>query len=301
MHYNIGKESITRLFVLLVLVFSSCMRDGENLDECIRSMRIELRWINTQPQSSDEKVAIGVFPSSFGTRVDLESDIYGVDVDLLTDGYNIVGWEDHSNTNIDVTNHTISVETSSDGMALSPNIFSAGFTHAEVTLSDANQVIPLPMYRQVRPVVIEINFIGDGYALVSGVTGTLKGIALERSLDNGFPPVSGLGRPAAIKSGNINYTFGLSDQAEAGIWYTGTQNLIGIDGNVAQTLDLEVSFTGESTPSPYSFDVTNQMAEYHTNKVDEPWYIIITLNLGANLEIDIVDWIAGPESWVTAH
>ena len=299
-----NKQIKLKLSILLgLIILSSCVRDGENLDDCIRRIRIELRWMDTQPLDNSERVNVEIVPTTTtaSPQSDITSDIYGVDVDLLTGGYAITGWETYSDVDLNKTDHTVSVHTQPDGTAISPAIFSAGHTTSSVEMSDESLIIPLPMYRQVRPVVIEINFIGDAYSLVNGVTGTLKNIALERSIDNAFPPVNAMNRPTVIKSGNMNYTFGLSDDIGPGIWYTGTKNLIGIDGNSSQTLDLTVSFTGEDAPRTYAFDVTSQMNEYHTDKINEPWYIILTLNLGATLEIDIVDWIAGPESWIVAH
>lgn len=295
------KFKLSILFGLILL--SSCVRDGENLDECIRRIRIELRWMDTQPLDNSERVNIEIVPTTTtaSPKSDITSDIYGVDLDLLTGGYAITGWESYTDVDLNKTDLTVGVHTLADGTAMSPAIFSAGHTNTTVEMSNESLIIPLPMYRQVRPVVIEINFIGDAYSLVNGVTGTLKNIALERSLDNAFPPVNALSRPAATKSGNMNYTFGLADNIGSGIWYTGTKNLIGIDGNSSQTLDLTVSFTGDNQPATYAFDVTGQLNEYHTKKINEPWYIILTLNLGATLDITIVDWIAGPESWIVAH
>lgn len=297
------KKQIAFKFSLLLILFlvSSCLRDGENLDECIRRMRIELRWINTSPLDDNEQVSIVADPMFAGTQSSFISDIYGVDVDLLTGGYNIAGWESYSEVDLDITNHTVNVHTQADGTAVSPPLFSAGSTTATVELTGGTQIIPLPMYRQVRPLIIEINLIGDGYALVNGITGTLQGITLERSLENAFPPVSGLSRPTALKSGNIDYTFALSDGEGTGVWYAETRNLIGVDGASSQMLDLDVTFSGDNEPSSFQFDVTSQLAEFQTKDINEPWYIIITLNLGANLDITIVDWIAGSESWITAQ
>lgn len=293
--------------LLLTGLASSCIRDGEKLDDCTRRMRIELRWIETSPLNSRETVDIGIDPLTAGPQSNeapvarrLKSDVYGVDVDMLLGSYNIIGWEPYSNVDLDNGNHTLKVHTQADGTAESPAIFSAGLVPAWES-SAASEIIELPMYRQVRPLVIEINFIGDGYVWIGGVAGTLRGIALERAMTDAFPPVNGLSRPAAIEAGSTNYAFAPADNAKAGIWYTGVRNLIGVDGNSRQILDLTVSFTGDNEPASFEFDVTDQLAGFQTKNVGEPWYVVLTLNMGANLDVGVVDWLSGPESWITAR
>lgn len=291
------------LLTFILLFITSCVEDGENLEKCMRTVRIEPRWIHTRPVNESEDVNIRIRPNtSFGTSEEIKSDIFGVNVDLLTSGYTIVVWEDYSNVNLDITNQTVSVQSTSRSRAIAdPSLFSAGSATAEVTPADGFEIIPLIMYRQVRPLIITIEFEGMGIPFINSINGTLNGIAWERTWQNGFPPVNEAIRPTVIQSGDITYTFTPSEEEGEENWYTGTRNLLGIDGNMQQMLDLNISFNNDNNDVDYEINITNQLAEFHTKDVDEPWYVILKLNLGANLEIDIVDWISGPESWITAQ
>jgi len=277
------------------LFITSCIRDG--LEDCIRRIRIELDWIDTDPREDGEQLEL-IILSSNGEEIDTSVDEYGKYVDLATGKYTIVTWE--TTSNIQVSGRTLSVATNADGSALEPTLFSGGAAEAEVTLSNDNLVIPVPLHQQVRPLVIKVEFLGDTFELVEGMKGTLHGITLSRDINNGFPPVDGRNRPPALTNGIMNYTFTQENLRQDEEWFSASRNLIGVDGDAAQTLDLNIQLaTGDN--AELSLDVTGELIEFHTEKIHEPWYIIITIDLGINLELEIVDWIAGPDSWLTAH
>lgn len=303
-----NQNSAIILLLLLTFTFTSCVRDGESLEDCIRRMRIELRWIETAPVDNNETVHISVHSELTQTDSNLTSDIYGVDVDFQIGNYTLVGWEEFTNAQLDIENQTVSVETSAGNIASDPAIFSAGIATATVDETCNSIVIPLPMYRQVRPLVIEIDFTGAGIGLVESLQGTLTGIAVERLLSDGFPPVSRTDRPAARRNGSINYVFSSISPEGEGMWFGATHNIIGIDGNAAQNLTLTINYRDEELPladsratSQLTFDLTEQLAGFHTSDVDDPWYIILKIDVGISLEATIVDWISGTESWLTAQ
>lgn len=291
----------TLLLVVPLLTVSSCIKSGDEMGECVRNMRIELRWVGTEPLNNSENVDIEIDPASIGTRADITSDIYGVNIDLQADSYNLVAWETHTNSVIDAEDHTLAVNRKMDGTAESPNIFSAGYKAATVAMDKSSEVIIIPMHRQTRPLVIELDFSGDGFPFIESITGNLSGVALKRHMDNAFPPVSGLSRPAAIESGIMKYSF-LPYPGRATITkYRAEENLIGIDGNSSQILTLNVQFAGENEATPYLFDLTSDLSQFQTKDINEPWYVVLGLGLGFDLEVTIVDWKSGPESWITAH
>lgn len=280
---------------LLTLTVVSCVKDS--LDDCFQWMRIELRWISTQPVDDSESVKIEVIPLTSESEYEITSDIYGVNVNLRVGEYKIVGHEASSNVDIDYDNLTVEVGTAADGMALEPDIFSAGSTITNVARSDESLVIPVPMYRQSRTLLIGIDFQGDGAPLVTQVEGVLSGITIKRNLDNGFPPVNELTRPPAITNGSIQYKFGPVTRAIEDARFVDSKRLLGIDGNTTQVINLDVEFE-DGTSESLSFDITEDMVGFHTQDINEPWYIIITLEAGINLNVEIVDWLAGPESWI---
>ncbi len=292
------KRSVIILLSFLTLAVTSCIK--ESLDDCFQWMRIELRWISTQPVDYNESVKIEVIPLTPESEYEITSDVYGVNVNFRVGGYKIIGHENSSNIDINYDDLTVAVGTSSDGMALEPDIFSAGSTTANVEVHDESLVIPLPMYKQARTLFIGTDFIGDGAPLISRIEGVLHGITLKRNLDNGFPPVNELTRPPAITNGSIRYNLTPLTRALDDAWFADSKRLLGIDGNTEQVIDLTVFYNNGGTATA-SIDITEQMAGFHTQDINEPWYVIITLEAGIGLTVEIVDWISGPESWIIAQ
>jgi len=301
-------KKFLRLGVLLpfIAVLSSCINEYTDWSKCFRAMRIDLYWVNTRPLSDTEEVLITIDPS-IGERMILISNPFSKEVDLLADHYNIIGRESADSVSIDAEKGTVSIPVGADGLAFSPVPFSAGQTTADVTYEKDTLVIPLPMYRQTRPLVIEVRMIDkrtpiiNAFPPVDELTGILKGITIERDLNNCFPPHDNMAPWPALKNGKIGYGFTLlSDTIKNEVWYTGTKNLIGIDNGTSQILDLELKFQG-SDRMDLSFDVTELLDEFQTKDVARPLYILITLSLDSSLNIEIEDWIAGPDSWLIAQ
>jgi len=269
-------------------------------------MRIELQWVNTRPLSDTEEVSISIDPT-MGEVMTVISNPFRKDVDLLADHYNIIGKEFVDSVNFDIEKGTLSIPTGSDGFAYSPKPFSAGETTADVVYKEDTLIIPLPMYRQTRPLVIEVKLVDkrtpiiNEFPPVEMMSGVLKGITTERDIDNCFPPHDNREPWPALKNGSIGYDFTLlSDSIVQERWYSDTKNLIGVDNGTSQVLDLELKFQG-SDIMDFTFDVTDLVTEFQTKEVTKPWYILITLALDSSLNVDIEDWIAGPDSWLVAQ
>lgn len=292
--------------LLCVFILSSCIRDGEDLENCFRNIRIELRWIDTRPLSDNEQVNIAITSSS-GETTAITSDIYGTDVDLLADTYTLVGWEAAENVILNRENATVSVATRADGVLLNPSPFSAGMTRAEVVFQYDSLIIPLPMYQQTRPLIVEVEFIDTDSPIINefppleNLSATLSGITLERDINDAFIESATRQSTGAIRNGKVAYDL-IEDPEprEGGIWYIGANNLLGFDPGAVHTFDLTVKFQGQE-PMDISFDVSDQLSEFETRNIHEPWYIIIRLSLDSSLDVSIQDWIAGPESWLIAQ
>jgi len=154
--------------------------------------------------------------------------------------------------------------------------------------------IHLPMRQQTRPLCIKVYFTGYGIPELQGLEAVLEGVTLERKIENAFAPGDGSTRPAAIRNGSAHFSF---DQID-GYW-NDVRRLIGVDGQSAQKLTLTATFTGGHTQS-ITLDVTGDMFGYHTQDVDEPWCIVLTVDLTELLIMTITDWYGGAESWIVA-
>ncbi|HCO68274.1 MAG TPA: hypothetical protein DIT04_11040 [Dysgonomonas sp.] len=275
------------------MLLSSCIREDIDLTECYRNLKIVLEWINTQPRSDQGPIDISVI-SSNGTEIDLQSDRYGTDVDLLAGPYNIVGWE--PTPDISVNGQVISVATNEDGTVKEPITFAGGETTAVVDDNIDFQTIVLPMRQQTRQLIIQVRFINDNFNVLERLEGSVDGITSSRDINDAFPPADGRVRPGSVSSTSVNYDFVKEQDRE---WFTAGRNLIGIDGDADQTLYLRVFYSTDGY-TDVSLDLTSELLGFHTVDVHEPWYIVITLDLGVSFEPVIIDWYAGAESWLNA-
>ncbi len=284
--------------IVIILLLSSCIKDGEiECPDLMEKIRIELQWLDTQPKDENETLNLTITPTN-GETIETTTNRYGKQVELYPGTYTISAWE--TANNITVNGRTISVATDTDGFALQPDSLSGGATTTEVILTTDSLIIPVPVHQQTRELIVEVDFTGDGMSIVDGLEGILSGITLSRDITNGFPPTDNRNRPPALSNGNIRYNFSPNLLRDRDEWYYGRNRLIGVDGDANQVLDLRVSLATNDT-TEISIDVTSDLLEFHTKDIHEPWYIIITLNLGINLELEIVDWYAGAESWITAR
>ena len=289
--------------LFLITLMSSCIRDGELLDNCFRLIRIQFQWIDTEPLSPSEQVNVAITPSN-GTTQNITSNVTGRDVDLMPATYTLVGYEQEENVTINEIEGVVSVNTLSDGSLLEPTLFSAGKTTAEVVLRPDTLIIPIPMYQQTRPLIIEVLFrdtripIINEFPPVKELSAVLHGVTLERNINDGFVEEE-REIPVARKRGDIPYNLQKSELSrQDSLIYIDSHNLLGLDFST-HILDLHVEFENGLFEN-FSVDVTEQIAGFHSKEIHKPWYIIITLTLDSSLNVSIQDWIAGPDSWLTA-
>ena len=273
-------------------VFSSCIKD--DLKDCDRNLRIEFEWIETDPRNPQEEIQLTIQSDDRSSvEIDLTAPVSGRDVTLRPETYRVVGWEPAEN--ISVIADTVKLAVGTDGYALTPGAFNGGDTVSEVDLSIANQVIPVPMRQQTRPLCFRVFFSGDGSSALKGLDATLEGVTLERNINEAFPPASGLARPKALRNGSAQYAFSWDEDH-----WQGTRRLIGIDGDAPQLLHLTASFDGGIT-NVATIDVTGEFFGYHTQSIHEPWCITINVDLTEILVMTITDWYGGAESWIVAQ
>lgn len=294
------------LFITVTVLLSSCINEYTDWSKCFRAIRIVLNWIDTEPLYSDESVQIEIYPSS-GETLLLNSNIYGTDVDLLADKYVLIGSEKADNVSINEEDSTVSVLTRGNGIVMNPTPFSAGMTTAEVVYVPDSLIIPLPMYQQTRPLIVEVEFIDkripiiNEFPTIESISADLSGVTVKRKINDAFSSATDRLFVPAIEKGEASYNLSEPEEPrEGGIWYTGANNLIGLDMTTTHLLHLNVNFEGGYSPE-FTFDVTEQVAGFQTIEIHKPWYIIITLRLDSSLEVTIEDWYAGPDSWLIAQ
>lgn len=290
------------LRVILLFPITFCLTgcflyDDPDLSECPTDVRIELQWKDCGPIDENENVVVKVY-SGGGMVLDTISNIYGIHVALAPAEYEVVGWEPYRNVTIE--GHTISLSAERYDRTLPVNIFSAGMGTGTIVPSVEHQVIYLPMRRQVRELIVIVEFTGNLAPGVASMKGDLGGVALSREIENGFPPESGRQRPYAISRTDAIYDFtrGIRDNGRIG--FTASDNLIGIDGDSDQILNLQVGFSDGGTAS-YPIDITGLMTGFHTVDVCDPWYVILQVNMSLDMLITIEDWYGGTESYLVAE
>ncbi len=283
--------------MLSALSFTGCfLYEDPDLSKCPQDVRIELQWIGVDPLDDTEKIPVTVY-SQNSLVLDTLSDINGIDVLLHPAVYEVVGWEEVPN--VAVTGHTVSLLADRENRFLPVTRFSAGSGRGEIVAEKTEQVILLPMREQVRELVIMVEFTGNIAPQVTGIGGELHGTALSRDVSDAFPPQSGRQRPYATTRTDAIYDFG-REVRSGKVWFTGENNLLGIDGDSDQVLDLSVTFSDGETVV-YPVDVTGLMTGFHTVDVLDPWYIVLRLNISMDMLFTIEDWYGGAELYLDAQ
>ena len=283
--------------MLFALSFTGCfLYEDPDLSKCPQDVRIELQWIDVDPLDDTEKIPVNVY-SQNALVLDTLSNINGVDVLLNPAAYEVVGWEEVPN--VSINGNTVSMLTNQENRLLPVTRFSAGKGQGEVIAEKAGQVILLPMREQVRELIIMVEFTGNIAPQVTAIGGDLHGTTLSRDVSDAFPPQSGRQRPYAITRTDAVYDFG-REVRSGQVWFTGENNLLGIDGDSDQILDLSVTFSDGETVV-YPVDVTGLMTGFHTVDVLDPWYIVLRLNISMDMLFTIEDWYGGAELYLDAQ
>nr|WP_302830693.1 hypothetical protein [uncultured Bacteroides sp.] len=297
-------KNISKLACLtVILLLASCIKEGFDKENCPGEFFITPSIPEGLTPEKEETLKSGRI-----TIIDSEGNEQEVNVDNnnpidLDDGsYTIVALKGPKDPNVNVSGTNVTIATKPDGSAQDmPENMTGGHTVITVSSNASNQDntnIEVPTHIQSRPLDIKVKFEGGNAAILEILTGIVDGISLSRDLNNGFAPTDGVDRHPALESGSMNYTFGKVDGDD--ILYTDSHRLLGIDGDGNQTLTLTVTYAG-GVQKTYTFDITTDMDGFHTEDVNKPWVIEITLRLGADFEATIEDWQAGPETWMDAH
>lgn len=292
------------LLLSLLVILNSCILQGVG-EGCYQDLFINLDWLDTKPVTTEGKpVTVNVVPvQKGGDRETQQSDVRGTETNVIVGEYVVIGYETAQNVKVDVDNQTVAVSSNPDGEANEPGDFSAGSTIVTIERGKDAPEIKLPLYKQVRKLVIQLQVKGLSEPGIQKIEAVFDGIAIDRHINNGFPPHDGTKRPNAIERGNIGYNFNFIEQNQYSSWYEGSRTLLGIDGGGRQTIDLNIHFNDGAVRSLHG-DLTDAMNGFHTEDLgqdqDNPWYILLVINVG-ELEINIEDWNDGGTSWIIAE
>lgn len=297
--------SLSFLFAI-VLIFTSCIKEG--LRECEQILYLHLNWIETEPTTEEgNPVTVDIMAIDEEGEYSMQSSVDGTQIPIYSGKLLITGYETAENAHIDIREQTVYLDALDDGTVVNePGYFSAGSTEVEVMPGESiSETIDLPLYKQVRKLIIELKFEGEGASLINQVSGYVDGIALNREINYGFSPVDKtITRPPANKAGKMSYAFARSSSLAAvdEVIYSDGKNLLGIDGNAKQLLTFTATFKKGETYMLIE-DITELMNGFHTEGLDEngsdkPWYVKISFSVDTDLNISIQDWENGGESWI---
>ncbi|NDV80606.1 FimB/Mfa2 family fimbrial subunit [Bacteroides sp. 51] len=293
------KYFIPLLALGAMFTVTSCIE--ESTDHCPKKANVLLDWVETLPITEDgNPVNVVIIPGDGSPEQKYDSDTHSPDIEIPVGDQTILVYEKNGEKHINNHQQTVSVEAGADGKVNDdPGFFSGGSVTVNV---QPNSDLELPLYKQVRELIIELKLSGAGAEHIVGITGNFDGIATERHINNGFRPVDHtITRPPAIKKGNVDYTFD-NIASESGAFFSGSRKLLGIDGEGKQTLTLTVTFKNGDT-QVFPIDVTRLMDGFHTEDLDHegserPWYIKLGFDVDTSFEIVIVDWEDGGSSWI---
>lgn len=278
-----------------VLLISSCIKEGYDYEKCPGDTNIKFNWNNTPTGIGQKNVDIIIINGKDTIHINGNHPESDVAIGLEEGKYEIVANEPADNIRMEGSN--VCVGLLPDGSASEPGAFNGGVNTLEVNNQPGSGFnIDIPVRPQTRPLVINVHVNGGGSSSIAQMEGRINGIALSRYINYGFTPINGNPRNPAKSRGAIRYAF---QKNSAGIYSDG-KTLLGIDGDANQEIDLTLTASNGDIQNIH-FNVTREMDGFHVTDIDEPWVIDIEINLSVDFIVTIVDWIAGPESWMEAH
>ena len=294
------KYFIPLLALGAMFTVTSCIE--ESTDHCPKKANVLLDWVETLPITEEgNPVNVVIIPGDGSNEQVYDSDTHSPDVEIPVGEQTILVYEKNGDKHVNNRQQTVSVDTDDDGkMNDEPDYFSGGSVKVDV---QPNSDLELPLYKQVRELIIELKLTGPGADYIAGITGNFDGIATERHINNGFRPVDPtVTRSPAIRKGDVDYTFD-NVENESDAFFSGSRKLLGIDGEGKQILTLTITFKNGDTHF-FPVDVTELMDGFHTEDLDtegseRPWYIKLAFEVATSFEIVIVDWEDGGSSWIT--
>lgn len=286
--------------VMLLLV--SCIKDGRD-ESCPADLRVVYNWDEVNPLlDSDSLMIIG----KDGRVYYFETSTRGTDLDLPDGEYCMVAYE--GNPNVDIERENVTVKSKSNGSLNELTPFRAGINNFIIKAAETTGPLEIVMRRQTRLLQIKIHFIGNGLEFLNGVTGNLTGVTLSRKIEHGFPPADREPRHPAIASATAGFSFDRTVTRSGDVSlqqdFNSEKRLLGLDGNIGQQLNLTLqlgNLTRELNLNLTETDKKLSLLRFHVDKVEEPFLIEITIQLGADMVADIVDWNSGSESDMDAQ
>ncbi len=276
-----------------IFIMSSCIKEGYDDENCRDEYNVTIVWPDDNDnEENDERATITIITPD-GKVITVRP---GAPTELEEGKHQINGTLGNDDNKVEINGSTVTVKPKEDGTAGDPGEFMGGSTDVEIT-QNGNPNIQVPMIQQTRPLVIKVKFEGYGIETIASVTGMVDGIALSRHLNHGFVPTDGEPRHPALQTGKVSYDAMPKDKDG---FYTGSNLLLGIDGDASQSLGLAVQLADGSQLN-FPFDITRDMDGFHVTEVTQPWVIEIVLHLGADFHATIEDWKVGPEEWMIAQ
>ncbi|MCD7935813.1 MAG: hypothetical protein LUG98_03045, partial [Tannerellaceae bacterium] len=266
------------------LIVGACVKDKYDWDECHPRIFIQFDWSTVI--KPDENVDVLITSADQDTiRMQIGPD--GQEVRIEAKEYEFTG---HTSTDsVLVEGRTVTVKKDAAGKYYQPDYFSGGSVTQEIIMTDEDQVVTIPMRRQMRPLIIRVLLSGTVVQNLSHVTGEISGIAMSRDINNGFVPVDNEPLHKAYITGSVKYDLTRQRDETSRIVYSDQKNLLGLDGSASQILML-TPYYNSGNSNTIEIEVTSKMLGFHTQNVDEPWVLEFTLNLIGELETSIVNW-----------
>lgn len=292
-----NKKIIMNLFFSTFLCFVALSLFGceDQDDGCgYGEFNLVYDWSSSKSISSNEYLVITPDESASST---IQTDNVGKKLSLQNGGYRFFAYETVPTVTTDGTIFTIKVDENSHIIA--PNPFSAGVLSVKV-FNTLSKTFYLPMYYQTRELIIRVKYIGETKDDIVSADGLIDNVTLSRKIEEGFPPVDGIGRHEAISNAKARYDFTakISEDRDVAL-FVGNLHLLGIDGGESQLLSLFTHFAdGDAS---LSFDITQALDLFHTDRVGEPFVIEITVKVAENFYAEIVDWKSGSISIIEAN
>jgi len=281
----------------LLLFVCSCVKDKYDWDECHPKIFIQFDWSTVTKPDSDENIHVLITSADRDTmRMQIGPD--GQEVRIEPKEYEFTG--NTSTDSVMVDGRRVTVRQDASGNYYQPDYFAGGSVTQEIIFTDDDQVVTIPMRRQMRPLIIRVILMGQALQNLTHIESEISGIAMSRDINNGFAPIDNEPFHNAYITASVSYDLTLQEDETNRVVYSDMKNLLGLDGSAGQTLLLTPYFASGNF-NPIEIPVTARMTGFHTENVDEPWVLEFTLNLIGELEASIDNWQSGPSSELVAY
>lgn len=263
---------------------------------------ISLDWelVGLPEPNNDDQVTITIV-SADNTENTIHKDTSkDPKLDLPDGTYTLIVKEEDDD--VDYDGYGISMEPGPDGMLPQAPAISAGeqeIVIEERKVKGKNEVLMVPQSRELIVDLLFENAAGHNVDVVDLFHATMDNVVSSRDISQGFPPQT-VDRPVSSPVyGSILMEFRkVTDYPSAsGVLFRATYRLLGI--NQTQSKYIVFKYLPDDAPGTdpefFSFDATDQLAEFHTlEDVKDAYHVQITLraeSVGGGWTI--TDWDTG--------